>query len=124
MKVKTIDAGDFTKQCPALLDQLDFEGLVITKHGKPVGAGPPVGIRGLGFDWQPSANNSSEREDILNPPQLGCSRSISVLTLTFSCQRPGMSLVNAATISGKAASASACISWLVRSWMGWGVSTR
>ncbi len=36
MKVKTIDAGDFTKQCPELLDQLDFEGLVITKHGKPV----------------------------------------------------------------------------------------
>ena len=34
--MKTIEAVKFKKQCLALLDHLDAEGLVITKHGKPV----------------------------------------------------------------------------------------
>ena len=34
--MKTIGAAKFKEQCLALLDHLDAEGLVITKHGKPV----------------------------------------------------------------------------------------
>ena len=31
-----IGAAKFKEQCLALLDQLDADGLIITKHGKPV----------------------------------------------------------------------------------------
>ncbi len=34
--LKTIGAAKFKERCLALLDRLDAEGLVITKHGKPV----------------------------------------------------------------------------------------
>ena len=34
--MKTMDAAKFKEQCPAVLDHLDAEGLVITKRGKPV----------------------------------------------------------------------------------------
>ena len=34
--MKTVGAAKFKEQCLALLDRLDPEGLVITKHGKPV----------------------------------------------------------------------------------------
>ena len=34
--MKTIGAAKFKEQCLALLDELDDEGLVITKRGKPV----------------------------------------------------------------------------------------
>lgn len=34
--MRTIGAAKFKEQCLALLDQLDAQGIVITKHGKPV----------------------------------------------------------------------------------------
>ena len=34
--MKTVGAAKFKERCLALLDNLDAEGLVITKHGKPV----------------------------------------------------------------------------------------
>lgn len=34
--MKTIGVTKFKEQCLALLDQLEPEGLVVTKHGKPV----------------------------------------------------------------------------------------
>lgn len=34
--MKTIGAAKFKAQCLAVLDNLEPEGLVITKHGKPV----------------------------------------------------------------------------------------
>ena len=34
--MQTIGAAKFKEQCLALLDRLGPEGLVITKHGKPV----------------------------------------------------------------------------------------
>ncbi len=34
--MKSIGAAKFKEQCLALLDSLEPEGLVITKHGKPV----------------------------------------------------------------------------------------
>jgi len=34
--MKTIGAARFKAQCLALLDALDQDGLVITKHGEPV----------------------------------------------------------------------------------------
>jgi prevent-host-death family protein len=32
----TLNASKFKEQCLAILDNLDPEGIVITKHGKPV----------------------------------------------------------------------------------------
>jgi antitoxin (DNA-binding transcriptional repressor) of toxin-antitoxin stability system len=40
--MKTIAAGKFKEQCLALLDRLDPEGLVVTKHGKPVATVRPI----------------------------------------------------------------------------------
>ena len=34
--MKTIGAAKFKEQCLGLLDQLDAEGLVVTKRGKPI----------------------------------------------------------------------------------------
>ena len=34
--MRTIGAAKFKEQCLALLDQLDGDGLIVTKHGKPV----------------------------------------------------------------------------------------
>ena len=34
--MKKIGAAKFKEQCLALLDRLDADGLIITKHGKPV----------------------------------------------------------------------------------------
>ena len=36
MTMKQIAAAKFKAQCLALLDQVDPDGIVITKHGKPV----------------------------------------------------------------------------------------
>lgn len=34
--MKIVEAAKFKQQCLTILDQLEPEGLVITKHGKPV----------------------------------------------------------------------------------------
>ena len=34
--MKSIGAAKFKEQCLALLDRLDADGLIVTKHGKPV----------------------------------------------------------------------------------------
>jgi prevent-host-death family protein len=34
--VKTIEATEFKQKCLAILDRVEPEGLLITKHGKPV----------------------------------------------------------------------------------------
>ena len=34
--MQTIGAAKFKEQCLSLLDQLDAEGIIITKHGRPV----------------------------------------------------------------------------------------
>lgn len=34
--MKTIGAAKFKEQCLALLDRLDGQGLIVTKHGNPV----------------------------------------------------------------------------------------
>jgi prevent-host-death family protein len=36
VRMQTINASKFKEQCLSLLDNLDPEGIVITKHGKPV----------------------------------------------------------------------------------------
>lgn len=70
--METIGAAEFKAQCLALLDRLDAEGLIVTKHGKPVAKVIPYGprdadligsMRGLikvdgyilstGIDWSP-----------------------------------------------------------------------
>lgn len=40
--MKTIGAAKFKAQCLALLDALEPEGLIVTKHGKPVARVLPV----------------------------------------------------------------------------------
>lgn len=44
--MKTIPAAKFKEQCLAILDRLDSDGLVITKHGKPVARLLPIGRSG------------------------------------------------------------------------------
>jgi prevent-host-death family protein len=39
---KTMGAARFKEQCLSLLDSLDAEGIVITKHGKPVAKLVPI----------------------------------------------------------------------------------
>jgi prevent-host-death family protein len=34
--MQTLNASKFKEQCLMLLDHLDSEGIIITKHGKPV----------------------------------------------------------------------------------------
>ncbi len=34
--MKTIGAAKFKERCLALLDDLDQDGLIVTKHGKPI----------------------------------------------------------------------------------------
>jgi antitoxin (DNA-binding transcriptional repressor) of toxin-antitoxin stability system len=40
--VKRVAAAKFKEQCLSMLDHLDAEGLVITKHGKPVAKVVPI----------------------------------------------------------------------------------
>ncbi|MFQ6045266.1 MAG: type II toxin-antitoxin system Phd/YefM family antitoxin [Gemmatimonadales bacterium] len=39
---KTVGAARFKEQCLSLIDSLDPEGIVITKHGKPVARLVPI----------------------------------------------------------------------------------
>ena len=41
--MKEIGAAKFKEQCLALLDQLDADGLIVTKRGKPVARVVPYG---------------------------------------------------------------------------------
>jgi len=43
VSMKTIAAAKFKEQCLSILDHLEPEGLVITKHGKPVARILPAG---------------------------------------------------------------------------------
>jgi prevent-host-death family protein len=40
--MKRVAAAKFKEQCLSLLDHLDAEGIVITKHGKPVARVVPI----------------------------------------------------------------------------------
>jgi prevent-host-death family protein len=40
--MKKIAAAKFKEQCLSLLDHLDPEGIVVTKHGKPVARVMPI----------------------------------------------------------------------------------
>lgn len=40
--MKTIGAAEFKAKCLALLDEVDAEGIIITKRGKPVAKLVPV----------------------------------------------------------------------------------
>ena len=42
-----IDAAKFKEQCLALLDQLDADGLIVTKHGRPVARVVPYDTQGI-----------------------------------------------------------------------------
>jgi prevent-host-death family protein len=40
--MKTVPAAQFKERCLALLDQVDSDGIIITKHGKPVAKLVPI----------------------------------------------------------------------------------
>ena len=42
MKPKTIAAAKFKEKCLALLDEVGPEGIIVTKHGKPVAKLVPI----------------------------------------------------------------------------------
>lgn len=42
MTMKQIGAAKFKEHCLAILDEVDEEGIVITKHGKPVAKLIPI----------------------------------------------------------------------------------
>ena len=46
MTMKRIAAAKFKASCLALLDEVDQEGIVITKHGRPVARLMPFGGEG------------------------------------------------------------------------------
>jgi prevent-host-death family protein len=41
--MKTISASEFKARCLALLDEVDPEGIIVTKRGKPVAKLVPIG---------------------------------------------------------------------------------
>jgi prevent-host-death family protein len=43
MTMKQIAAAKFKEQCLSLLDEVDLDGIVITKRGKPVAKLIPIG---------------------------------------------------------------------------------
>ncbi|GBD96045.1 MAG TPA: type II toxin-antitoxin system Phd/YefM family antitoxin [Nitrospirae bacterium] len=43
--MKTIGAAKFKEQCLSILEKVDKEGIIITKHGKPMAKLIPVEIR-------------------------------------------------------------------------------
>jgi prevent-host-death family protein len=47
--MKIIDAAQFKKQCLDLLDEVGPEGIVITKHGKPVARLIPIEVESSGL---------------------------------------------------------------------------
>jgi prevent-host-death family protein len=49
MTMKQIAAAKFKEQCLSLLDEVDQEGLVITKRGKPVAKLIPIGADSAGL---------------------------------------------------------------------------
>jgi len=55
--MKTIGAAKFKEQCLALLDKLSPEGIVVTKHGKPV-------ARVLPYPQRPEAMIGALRDKI------------------------------------------------------------
>ena len=40
--MKTVPAAKFKEQCLSLLDHLDPDGIIVTKHGKPVARVLPI----------------------------------------------------------------------------------
>ncbi len=49
MTMKQIAAAKFKEQCLSLLDEVDQDGLVITKRGKPVAKLIPIGADSAGL---------------------------------------------------------------------------
>ncbi|MFZ1700608.1 MAG: hypothetical protein WBO10_04860 [Pyrinomonadaceae bacterium] len=43
-KVKTISASEFKAKCLQIFDELDAEGIVVEKRGKPIAKVLPLGI--------------------------------------------------------------------------------
>lgn len=49
MSMKTVAAAKFKEQCLALLDRVGPEGIVITKHGRPVAKLVPLAADSAGL---------------------------------------------------------------------------
>jgi prevent-host-death family protein len=42
MKLKTIGASQFKEQCLSILEKVDRDGIIITKHGQPIAKLIPI----------------------------------------------------------------------------------
>ncbi|MGH9460986.1 MAG: type II toxin-antitoxin system Phd/YefM family antitoxin [Vicinamibacteria bacterium] len=49
MKPKTIAAARFKEKCLALLDEVGPEGIIVTKHGKPIAKLIPIETEAAGL---------------------------------------------------------------------------
>ena len=47
--MKTIGAAKFKEQCLSLLEKVDSDGIIITKHGKPLAKLIPVEVQSSGL---------------------------------------------------------------------------
>ena len=47
--LKSIGAAKFKEQCLAILEELDDDGVIITKHGKPVARVVPIRAESAGL---------------------------------------------------------------------------
>ncbi len=43
--MKTIGAAKFKERCLSLIENVDSEGIIITKHGKPMAKLLPIGVQ-------------------------------------------------------------------------------
>ena len=59
--MKTVGAAKFKEQCLSLIDHLDPDGLVVTKHGKPVARVLPYERRFAPLIGQPAGQDRNSR---------------------------------------------------------------
>ena len=69
--MKEIGAAKFKEQCLALLDQLDADGLIVTKRGKPVARVVPYDSQEAESDRQPPAQDRGQGRPARRPACAG-----------------------------------------------------
>ena len=70
--MKKIAAAKFKEQCLSLLDQVDPDGIVITKHGKPVAKLIPFSSDSSRPHRLPRGQGDDQEPDPLDRSSMGC----------------------------------------------------
>ena len=66
MERKTIGAAKFKEQCLSILDDLDAEGIVVTKHGRPVARITPIAQTNAEFLKSLTGDKVKVKADIMS----------------------------------------------------------